>query len=359
MYNPGSLVFCLLTKKIGMNKIAITLSFIVSCAVEIFAQQSRHNIGQRTYTYEDKSRNRPLIVEVWYPTTDKVPTADSSSPFIRIPTLREATISPGTFPLILFSHGTGGGRLTVEWFCAGLASKGFIVAAVDHFGNTYDNPIPIEFATFWQRPQDIRFVLDQLLGSKDLALSIDPDKIGAAGFSLGGYTVITLAGAKMDFQAIKTYLKSDEGKKEADIPEMPGLVALFEKPEVEESFKKAPPLQEKRIKSVFAMSPAIGQAFPGKENFNDVKIPVYIVVAAKDMLAPAKNNAAHYAKFISKSQYKVLGTEAGHYVFLNEAKDGLKAEMPLLFNDPPGVSRKAIHDEAVKLAAEHFRRTLQ
>jgi len=326
---------------------------------EIWGQQkSEIAVGQRTITYEDKSRNRKLVTEVWYPTTEKA-SAEDTSPFIRIPTQREASIMSGTHPLIMFSHGTGGGRLTVEWFCAGLASKGFIVVAVDHFGNTFDNPIPIEFAKFWERPQDIRFVLDQLLGSKDLALAIDPNRIGVAGFSLGGYTAITLAGAKMDFQAIKNYLKSDEGKKEADIPEMPGLISFFEKPEVEESYKKAPPLQDERIKSAFVMSPAIGQAFPAKENFKDVTVPVYIVVAAKDAIAPLKTNAAHYAKLISKSQYKVLGGEAGHYVFLNEAKEGLKQEAPTLFNDPPGVNRKAVHDEALRLAVEHFGKTLK
>jgi predicted dienelactone hydrolase len=359
MYNPVRKLFCYLVKNITMYRIAILFFFVISLKGEIYGQERPgYDVGQRTFPYEDKSRNRRLITEVWYPTAEKA-SAEDMSPFLRIPTKREAAISPGTFPLILFSHGTGGGRLTVEWFCTALASKGYIVAAVDHFGNTFDNPIPLQFVTFWERPQDIRFILDQLLASKDLATSIALDKIGAAGFSLGGYTAITLAGAKMDLYALKEYLKSEEGKKEADIPEMPGLITLFEKPEVEESYKKAPPLQEKRIKSVFVMSPAVGQAFPTKENFKDVTIPVYIVVAARDMLAPALTNAAHYAKNINKAQYKVLGTEAGHYIFLNEAKDGLKQELPALFSDPPGESRKAVHDEALRLAVEHFGKTLK
>ena len=323
-----------------------------------FGQLKLNEVGQRTLAYEDNSRNRKLTTEVWYPTLEKAYPEDAS-PFIRIPTKRDAAISQGIFPLILFSHGTGGGRLTVEWLCAGLASRGFIVAAVDHFGNTFDNPIPIEFVKFWERPQDIRFVLDQLLGSHDISTHLDVNKIGAAGFSLGGYTAITLAGAKMDFQAIENYLKSEAGKKEADIPEMADLISFFEKPEVKESFEKAPPLLDKRIKSVFVMSPAIGQAFPGKENCKDVSAPVYIVVAAKDMIAPPKSNAAHYAKLIRNAQYKTLGTDAGHYVFLNEAKDGLKQEAPMFFNDPPGVNRKEIHEQTLQLATDHFRKTLK
>ena len=353
----------LLCKKVAvMKRIHVTLGVFVffftlsSAFCQLTADD--YNVGQRTFSFEDNSRNRKLITEVWYPTPQKATDEDAST-FIRIPTKRDAVISEGAFPLVLFSHGTGGGRLTVEWFCAGLASRGFIVAAVDHFGNTFDNPIPIEFVTFWQRPQDIRFILDQLLGMQDFSSHLDVNKVGAAGFSLGGYTAITLAGAKMNFQALENYLKTEGGKKEAEIPEMPRLISFFEKPEVQESFKKAPPLGDKRIKSVFVMSPAIGQGFPSKKNFKEVSVPVYIVVTAKDAIAPPKTNAEHYAKLIAKSQYKILDSDAGHYVFLNEAKDGLKQEAPLFFNDTPGVNRKAIHEQALRLATDHFRKTLK
>lgn len=276
-----------------------------------------------------------------------------------MPTARNAAISPGKFPVILFSHGTGGGRLTLEWFCAGLASHGFIVVAVDHFGNTFDNPIPIEFVKYWERPQDISVVLNELLTTSDISSSMDEKKVGAAGFSLGGYTAIALAGAKMDCQALEHYLKTDIGKKEAEIPEMPGLMSLLEKPEVRESCAKSPPLQDKRIKCVFVMSPAIGQVFPAEKNFKDVVVPVYIVAAGKDKIAPLKTNAEHYAVMIKNAHYAVVGTEAGHYVFLNEANEALKNQAPVYFNDAAGVSRKSVHEEVLKLAVDHFKTNLK
>lgn len=320
--------------------------------------QTENAVGQRTFSFEDKNRNRKLITEVWYPTTAP-PSADEAIPFVRIPTARDGAISNGSFPVILFSHGTGGGRLTVEWFCAGLASHGFIVVAVDHFGNTFDNPIPIEFVKFWERPQDLTFVLNQLLTVKEMSSAMDIKRIGVAGFSLGGFTAIALAGGKMDLNALQNYFKTDTGKKEAEIPEMPGLVPLLGKAEVQESFKKAPPLQDKRIKSVFVMSPAIGQTFPKKENLKDVAVPVYIVAAGNDQITPLKTNAAHYASLIKNSQYKVLGTDASHYVFLNEAKDFLKKDLPMLFKDPASVDRKSIHQQSLMLALEHFNKALK
>lgn len=335
----------------------IGLIILTGWTVELFGQ-TENAVGQRTFSFEDKRRNRKLITEVWYPTTAQ-PSADEAIPFVRIPTARNASISNGTFPVVLFSHGTGGGRLTVEWLCSGLASHGFIVVAVDHFGNTYDNSIPIEFVKFWERPQDITFVLDQLLSTPEMSRSIDVKRIGAAGFSLGGFTAIALAGGKMDYNALQLYFKTDTGKKEAEIPEMPGLISFLGDPEVQESYKKAPPLKDSRIKSVFVMSPAIGQAFPTKENFSDIKVPVYIVAAGKDQIAPLKTNAARYAAMIKNSTYTIVGPEAGHYVFLNEANDNLKNQAPVFFKDPAGVDRRSVHQQTLMLALDHFNKGLK
>lgn len=337
--------------------IIIGLLFFMLASSQLFAQEE-NAVGQRTFSFEDKVRGRKLTTEVWYP-TEAVPTANEEIPFIRISTARNAPIVKGSFPVILFSHGTGGGRLTVEWLCAGLASRGFIVVAVDHYGNTFDNSIPVEFVKFWERPQDLTYVLDQLLATSDIASSMDVKRIGAAGFSIGGFTALALAGAKMDYQALQDYFKTEKGRKEAEVPEMPGLLSFLDKPELKAAFAQAPSLHDKRIKSVFVMSPAIGQAFPSDRNFKNVVASVYIVAAAKDQIAPLETNAAHYAALLKGAQYKVLGSDAGHYVFLNEAKEALKNQAPLFFQDPAGVDRKSIHEETLALAIEHFRKTLK
>ncbi len=107
------------------------------------------------------------------------------------------------------------------------------------------------------------------------------------------------------------------------------------------------------------MSPAVGQSFPDKSSFKDVSIPVYIVAAANDQIAPLETNAAHYAKMLTGGSYQTLGGKAGHYVFLNEAKEFLKQDGPVFFADPAGVDRKVIHDQTLELALEHFRKTLK
>lgn len=317
-------------------------------------------IGEQTLRYNDTLRKRPLTTEIWYPTTDtKAPSLKENFPFIVEPSIRNAALPTQRYPLIMISHGTGGGRLTMEWLADKLVKQGFIVAAVDHWGNTYDNKIAIDFVTPWQRAQDISFVLTQLLKNPDLDKVIDRQRIGAAGFSIGGYTVIALAGAKLDLDAIDKFTDTPEGRKEITIPEFPDLVNSLDEKAIEASFKSSPPLKDKRIKAVFSMCPAVGQGFTQQSQFKDVDIPMFIVGAQSDSIAPVKTNAAHYHKLMSRSKLMIVPGKAAHYVFLNEAIPEVKKTGGVIFNDDPTVDRHAVHEQVGDLAAKFFKESLR
>ncbi|WPZ36493.1 hypothetical protein T8K17_10130 [Thalassobaculum sp. OXR-137] len=53
------------------------------------------------------------------------------------------------------------------------------------------------------------------------------------------------------------------------------------------------------------------------------------------------------------------GETGGHYVFLNEANDLGRREVPEICLDPPDADRRAIHDRAAGFADTHFRSTLE
>ncbi|RYU91544.1 dienelactone hydrolase [Mucilaginibacter terrigena] len=318
-------------------------------------------IGEQTFRYNDTARKRPLITEVWYPTADnsKAPTLKEGFPFIVEPSVRNAALPAQKHPLIMISHGTGGGRLTMEWLADILVKQGFIVAAVDHWGNTHDNKIAIEFVTPWQRAQDISFVLTQLLNNPDLDKVIDRQRIGAAGFSIGGFTVIALAGAKLDLHAADEFSKTPQGIKEMTIPEFPNLVNTIDENAIEASFKKSPPLKDKRIKAVFSMCPAVGQGFVKQSQFKDVDIPLFIVGAQSDSIAPVKTNAAHFHKLMPKSKLYVVPGKAAHYVFLNEAIPEIKKTGGPIFNDDASVDRRAVHQQVGDMAVKFFKESLK
>jgi predicted dienelactone hydrolase len=247
----------------------------------------------------------------------------------------------------MISHGTGGGRVTLEWLADALVAKGFIVAAVDHFGNTYDNKIAIDFVTPWERALDISFAITQLLNDKDFGPVIDPNRIGAAGFSIGGFTVIALAGGKIDLDAFEKFSHTPEGIKETTVPEFPNLMSVVNVDEIKALYKKSPDLLDKRIKAFFAICPAMGQGFVSEDQVSRINKPLYIVSAQSDSIAPVKTNAAH-------SKFYVVPGKAGHYVFLNEGVGEFKKNGGMIMNDDPSVDRHAVHKQVGDLAAGFF-----
>ncbi len=329
--------------------LVILLSNVSWCQVQEI------NIGQKTLSFYDDSRERPIITEIWYPTLDSLKESDRRySPFIREYTVQDATHRPGKYPLIMISHGSGGGRLTLEWIAQKLVKEGYVVAAVDHWGNTFDNPVALEFVKPWERPQDISFALTQLLKLEGFSNSIDANNIGALGYSFGGYTVIALAGGVVDYPKLINYFTT-VGKKEAATPQFPELWKLL----LDESFvnqtKLIPVLKDDRIKAFFSICPGTGPGFDDREQFKTVNGKnVFIVGAAGDSIAPVEGYARNYHRLIRGSQYYEFPGKVGHYVMLNEAKEELKQEEPEAFDDDPTVNRGEVHAKVCTLALQFF-----
>jgi predicted dienelactone hydrolase len=117
--------------------------------------------------------------------------------FQAAPAAPNAPLAAGAvkFPLIMLSHGTGGTVQSMAWFATALATRSYIVAGVNHPGNTAMAPYTVQgFTLWWLRAKDISVALDDLLADDEFGPRIDPQRTGAAGCSLGGYTVIELAG---------------------------------------------------------------------------------------------------------------------------------------------------------------------
>jgi len=212
-----------------MKQILKTLTILILFPICSFGQN--YNIGELTLNFTDSTRNRLVKTELWYPTLDN----DSANlkitelPFVLEPTIRDARFMNQRFPLIVLSHGTGGNRFSLAWIAISLVKQGYIVASPDHWGNTFDNKIPEYFVRYWERPLDISFIITQILKNENYSKHIDNKKIGAVGFSFGGYTTIALAGAEIDCNLLKSNSKTEEGKKEFKIPEFGDLRILIDK----------------------------------------------------------------------------------------------------------------------------------
>ena len=117
---------------------------------------------------------------------------------------RDAGVDPGErYPLVVFSHGSGGVRFQSWFLLQALASHGYVVVAPDHAGNTAldqllgtADPFPVVAAN---RPRDVSFAIDEVLAraadpSDPLAGAVDPSRVAVVGHSFGGFTALAVAG---------------------------------------------------------------------------------------------------------------------------------------------------------------------
>src|SRR5208283_1740599 len=171
---------------------------------------------------------------IWYPAEDSAGEKDQyigppDAPlFYAGRAAKDATLAPAfaKFPLIALSHGTGGSALQMAWLGTHLAARGYIVVAVNHPGNNAVNGYTTQgFIEGWERAKDISTVILDMLSDPRLGGKIDPDRIGAAGFSYGGYTMMELAGARTDFGRILAWCDEQQGA--CNPPEMPDLMEKF------------------------------------------------------------------------------------------------------------------------------------
>jgi predicted dienelactone hydrolase len=199
-------------------------------------------IGTADYEVNDPVRHRDLVVQLWYPAArgeHGAPSGITARPALLASAYAAVTGLPaavfdnlrlvrthahrgvpmadgGRFPIVLFSHGPGSANRSQSVFqMEGLASRGFVVAAIDHTGYASTTifpdgrtvPVSPDFAwpvfvdarstamvETWR--SDVSFVIDELarLDASDPAGvatgRLDLSRIGYLGASFGGSVVV-------------------------------------------------------------------------------------------------------------------------------------------------------------------------
>ena len=156
-------------------------------------------VGASTIQAADTARGRLFPVELWYPAR--------SGPRPGPGPVRDVPARPGPHPLVVFSHHSGGHRQSSSFVGIHLASHGYVVAAMDHSevvapelagreGETAAERGARIGAMIAARVPDVRFLLDHLLGGPAPGaavpggIELDPERVGLAGFSFGGWTAL-------------------------------------------------------------------------------------------------------------------------------------------------------------------------
>ncbi|HYL85932.1 MAG TPA: peptidase [Candidatus Angelobacter sp.] len=314
------------------------------------------------------AKTHQLLATIWYPantTATEQPQyiGNPASPFALAGSAApDAAIvpAPAKFPLIVLSHGTGGSTLMMAWLGTALASHGFIAVAVNHPGNNSLEEYTLQgFSLWWQRARDLSVAIDYFLAEPTFGPHIDPQRIAAAGFSLGGFTMIEIAGGIGELSRYEDFCNSP--RKDGmcvDPAEFPGLLAkASERSKTDPDFQAAlrdaaKSYRDPRVRAVFAIAPALGPAF-SIESLEKITVPVAIAAGSADTVVPPDTSAKFFAAHIPGAKLSLF-RGVGHYTFLATCAELGRRNRPDLCLDPAGVLRDDIHKQTADLAVAFF-----
>lgn len=320
-------------------------------------------VGVRQLSAFSQERGQDLSVIVWYPAeSGGTPVTLGESPFFVGTDARlEAPIAPGRYPLILLSHGAGlgGTPQAMSWIATALAKQGFLVAAPVHPGNAGADKSAAETMKLWRRPADITATLDAVEKQPLFKDHLEVGKVGALGLSMGGNTVLALAGARLDPLHLASYCDTNELN--------PSLCGWVKQSGVDlhamDMRQTGRDNTEPRITFAMVVDPAPVDVFQ-TISFSRVRIPVAIVNLGAPGAIPKSTLASGIAKAMGNGRYVVI-EDGSHYSLFGECKpDASERAMAAKIEDPLCVdgtrrSRSEIHQQLIAMASEAFSHALR
>jgi len=219
--------------------------------------------------------------------------------------------------LVIMSHGYAANRRFLLYLARHLASHGYTVVALEHPGSNIDLLSDTEFKLdpgallspeeLLDRPQDIRFLLDELEQlnhySRTLHNQFNTDNVTIIGHSLGGYTALALAGGELDLKAVRRFCRNVTplGRSPADWLQCAGA-------KLPNSTVR---LRDKRVKRAIALNPMTSHLF-GESGLEDVTIPTLIFSSSEDAITPTLTNQLKPFAQLSGEKYFLTAIGATH-----------------------------------------------
>ena len=301
--------------------------------------------------------DRPLTVEVWYPA--RIPAGKSATvayeevlgrsndpkrPLIPFTfagrALREAEPdnSGGVYPLVIVSHGYVGSRLLLTYLTENLASKGYVVVAIDHTESTYRDVGGFP-STLLNRSLDDLFVLNEMarLSTKNsksfLAGLLNADNTALVGYSMGGYGALNAVGAGYSAQAVKFFGQLAGGSTALQTRAM-------DSPDYKASL-------DPRIKAVVAFAPwGMERGVWDAAGLAGLTLPTLFVAGSKDDISGyEKGTKAIYEGAVNADRYLLTYVNARHNVAPNpppaeSMKAGMSSDDYMHYSEPAWNERR-------------------
>ena len=348
--------------------LAILLSALAAGTTAAATVGERHLVAhEASAALRNASHDDNLRITVWYPAApDAVETPLDIGPPDK-PLFTPGSAAPDAAfedarqrPVVLFSHGFGGTARIMAWFGTALARHDYVVIAVDHPGNNGRDPMTIAGAVLsWERPGDLAVALEKVKSDPSLGPHLDLNRLGAAGFSAGGFTSLVEAGARVNFDRFLRFCDAhpDDGicapQKEFQFSRA-DAEAFFAQSAAKSSLAHAKDdLSIPGVKAAFVMAPGIVQSLD-PESLKSMRAPVRILLGDADKVAPPATNGEVAAALIPGAKLTIL-PHVDHYDFLAECTPAGDVTVPVC---PTEVSRAATHKTAIDEALAFFDATL-
>ncbi|SNS77463.1 alpha/beta hydrolase family protein [Antarctobacter heliothermus] len=326
-------------------------------------QTGSYAAGLRALSVLDGRRDRALEGLIWYPAeaTELTSLDFGSKVWVGSQVIRGAPAAEGPFPIIVVSHGMFGNARNQAWFAASMARRGYVVAAVDHPGTSTWSRDPDQRRALWERSRDITRLIDFALSPGAIPAQVDPDRVFMAGHSLGGFTALTLAGARFDATGLERFCKANVGEMvcgifdDWDIAERP-----------EDRDQMGADLSDSRIRA-FAVFDLGGTQSFSEESLGRLHRPLLVFGAPimnSGLTLDIESRALVKALPSGRFRYVEPATLT-HFDFFNLCKPGgydiLAREEPgdEIICEDGGAHRAAMHDKILDEVTAFFAKSVQ
>ena len=358
---------------LALPLILVVFLFTVGCSD---APNREQPVGRLHLALSDDERSswmgdgpRPLAATVWYPASSEHAEQLWSAGVFRFgySALNAPSADTVQRPLIVLSHGTGGSAAQLSWLAERLVVGGYIVAAVNHHGNTAveQRQWPPAFVLPSERSRDLTVLIDQLLEHSVVGAYIDPQRIGAAGFSLGGYSVLGLAGIQLP--SFSAWAQRCHRRPESTACRLPPE-AEFELADIGRMKASDPTFQaalkrsgqsveDHRVSAVYAIAPALISLMMEADVSGDVEVAIKVVLAEGDEQISLSQTKQFLEAILPQSEILTID-KATHYMLLAPCSIRGKLFLRALCSDVRGVDRREVHAEVGRDAVAFFDSTL-
>lgn len=267
---------------------------------------------------------------------------------LALPGVKDCPIAGSRLPLIVVSHGRRGSYLSHVDTATALADAGFVVAAINHPGDTArDTSRTDEFSVLVERPADMKRLTDFMLGAWTEAGALDPKRVGLFGFSRGAYTGLVVIGGNPDFGALAP-LCDKEG---ATTPKCRAIR--------DGRVPTEAAVHDSRVRAAVLADPPLYEGLFNRDRLANVTIPLLLWRSALggDGVVPASVDALEQM-LPARPDFRIV-PNSSHFSFLAPCPAKLAEAAPILCTDPAGFDRKAFHDTFNDAVVSFFRKHLE